>query len=204
MLPHRRDRPTTYRPRPVLPFAVVPVLIAVAILGYLVGHSSGKGGSSEDRAAAGGNVAIGYPRGWRMARIAPGIPQLSVAEVVVIAPKGAAEHAGLMLGMLPAGELAPLPKRFVATLARLPSPEIVNLVETQAYRYSRLALPGYGRALTLSVIPNPGRRPMLLACYAMFGVSLFATLAILPQIWNRLVVHGTGPAGLPARRRGRY
>ncbi|MCO5602118.1 hypothetical protein L7F22_056246 [Adiantum nelumboides] len=35
---------------------------------------------------------------------------------------------------------------------------------------------------------------MLVACYAMFGVSLFATLAILPQIWNKLVVHGTGPA----------
>lgn len=35
---------------------------------------------------------------------------------------------------------------------------------------------------------------LVVACYAMFGVSLFATLAILPQIWNRLVVHGTGPA----------
>ena len=171
MLPHRRDHPTTYRPSPVLPFGVVPVLIAVAILGYLVGHSGGKGGSSEDRATAGGNVALGYPRGWRMARVAPGIPQLSVADVVVIAPRGRAEHAGLMLGMLPAGGLAPLPKRFVATLARLPSPEIVNLVETQAYRYSRLALPGYGRTLTLSVIPNPGRRPTLLACYASPGHS---------------------------------
>jgi hypothetical protein len=171
MLSDRRDRPRPYRPRPVLPYRVVPVLIAVAIFGYLFGHSSGKGGSSEDRAAAGGNVALGYPRGWRMARIAPGIPQLSVADVVVIAPRGAAEHAGLMLGMLPAGELAPLPKSFVATLGRLPSPEIVNLVETQAYRYSRLALPGYGRTLTLSVIPNPGRRPMLLACYASPGYS---------------------------------
>jgi hypothetical protein len=150
---------------------VVPVLVAVAIVGYLVGHSSGKGGSAEDRAASGGNVAIGYPRGWRQATIAPGIPQLSVAHVVVIAPRGAAGHAGLMLGLLPAGELAPLPKRFVATLARLPLPEIVNLVETQAYRYPRLAVPGYGRALTLSVIPNPGRRPMLLACYASPGYS---------------------------------
>lgn len=171
MLSRRRNRPRTYRPRPVLPFGVVPVLIAVAIVGYLVGHSGGKGAASEDRAASGGNVALGYPRGWRQARIAPGIPQLSVAHVVVIAPKGAAEHAGLMLGLLPAGELAPLPKRFVVILARLPIPEIVNLVETQAYRYPRLAVPGYDRALTLSVIPNPGRRPMLLACYASPGYS---------------------------------
>ncbi|GLZ54090.1 TDT family transporter [Actinomycetospora sp. NBRC 106378] len=42
--------------------------------------------------------------------------------------------------------------------------------------------------------PGAGRETMLLACYAMFGVSLFATLAILPQIWNRLVVHGEGAA----------
>ena len=37
-----------------------------------------------------------------------------------------------------------------------------------------------------------GKETMLLACYAMFGISLFATLAILPQIWNRLVLRGTG------------
>jgi len=171
MLPHRRNRSATYRPSPVLPFWVVPVLIAVAILGYLLGHSSGTDGTSENRAAAGGDVALGYPRGWRMARIAPGVPQLSVAHVVVVAPSGAAQHAGLMLGLLPAGELAPLPKRFVATLRRIPSPEIVNLIETQAYRYSRLSVPGYGRALTLSVIPNPGRQPTLLACYASPGYS---------------------------------
>jgi hypothetical protein len=171
MLPLRRNRNATFRPSPVLPFWVVPVLIAIAILGYLVGHSSGTGGSSENRAAAGGDVALGYPRGWRMARVAPGIPQLSVAHVVVVAPSGAAQHAGLMLGLLPAGELAPLPERFVATLGRIPSPEIVNLIETQAYRYSRLDVPGYGRTLTLSVIPNPGRQPTLLACYASPGYS---------------------------------
>jgi C4-dicarboxylate transporter/malic acid transport protein len=38
------------------------------------------------------------------------------------------------------------------------------------------------------------RTTLLLACYAMFGMSLLATLAILPQIWHKLVVHGTGPA----------
>jgi hypothetical protein len=171
MLPHRRNRDATYRLSPVLPFSVVPVLIAVAILGYLLGHSSGTGGTSENRAAVGGEVALGYPRGWRMARTASGIPQLSVAHVVVVAPGGAAEHAGLMLGLLPADELAPLPKRFVATLGRIPSPEIVDLIETQAYRYSRLSVPGYGRALTLSVIPNPGRQPTLLACYASPGYA---------------------------------
>lgn len=50
-------------------------------------------------------------------------------------------------------------------------------------------------ALLVGHLPaGTGRETLLLACYAMFGVSLFATLAILPQIWNKLVVHGTGPA----------
>jgi C4-dicarboxylate transporter/malic acid transport protein len=50
-------------------------------------------------------------------------------------------------------------------------------------------------ALLVAHLPaGTGKETLLLACYAMFGVSLFATLAILPQIWNKLVVHGTGPA----------
>lgn len=147
------------------------MLIAVAILGYVAGHSSGKSGSPENQAQKGAEVALGYPAGWRMAKIAPGIPQLSVANVIVVAPKGNAEKGGLMFGGLPSGELAPLPQRFVATLRRLPAPQIVNLVETQAYKYSQLSVPGYDRRLTLFVIPNPGKRPMLFACYASAGSS---------------------------------
>jgi hypothetical protein len=155
----------------VLPLEVVPVLIAVAILGYVAGHSSGNSASPENQAQKGADVALGYPAGWRMAKIAPGIPQLSVANVIVLAPNGNAEKAGLMFGSLPSGELAPLPKRFVATLRRLPTPQIVNLVETQAYKYSQLSVPGYDKRLTLFVIPNPGRRPKLFACYAVAGSS---------------------------------
>jgi C4-dicarboxylate transporter/malic acid transport protein len=35
---------------------------------------------------------------------------------------------------------------------------------------------------------------MLMACYAMFGISLFATMFIVPQVWQRLIQHKTGPA----------
>lgn len=38
------------------------------------------------------------------------------------------------------------------------------------------------------------RLGMLMACYAMFGISLFATLFIVPQVWRRLVVYKTGAA----------
>jgi hypothetical protein len=156
------------RRKPVLPLEVVPVLLALAILGYVAGHSSGSS-SSERQKENGTDVALGYPPGWRMAETAPGIPQLSIANVIVIAPKGEAKQAGLMLGGLPPGEKAPLPARFVAVLARTPAPEIVNLMQTQAYKYTRVAVPGYPRTLTLFVIPNPGGRPMVFACYASPG-----------------------------------
>jgi tellurite resistance protein TehA-like permease len=38
------------------------------------------------------------------------------------------------------------------------------------------------------------RLDMLVACYAMFGISLFATIIIVPQLWGRLVHHGVGEA----------
>jgi C4-dicarboxylate transporter/malic acid transport protein len=50
-------------------------------------------------------------------------------------------------------------------------------------------------ALLIPHLPTAqARLAMLLACYAMFGISLFATLFIVPQIWQRLVLYKAGPA----------
>jgi C4-dicarboxylate transporter/malic acid transport protein len=38
------------------------------------------------------------------------------------------------------------------------------------------------------------RLTMLLACYAMFGMSLFAALIMITIIWQRLSLHAVGPA----------
>ncbi|WP_020499488.1 TDT family transporter [Sciscionella marina] len=44
-------------------------------------------------------------------------------------------------------------------------------------------------------IADPGlRTTMTLGCYAMFGISLFATLCLIPQIWQKLVHHKTTAA----------
>ena len=40
------------------------------------------------------------------------------------------------------------------------------------------------------------RLALLLACYAMFGISLVASLVVITLIWGQLVRHGTGPARL--------
>jgi C4-dicarboxylate transporter/malic acid transport protein len=52
-------------------------------------------------------------------------------------------------------------------------------------------------ALLVPHLPaGQARLTMLLACYAMFGLSLIASLVIIPQIWQRLVQHSVGPAAL--------
>ncbi|WAL65030.1 TDT family transporter [Amycolatopsis cynarae] len=49
-----------------------------------------------------------------------------------------------------------------------------------------------GAALVPHLPPGQPRLALLLFCYALFGVSLFATLALLPLIWHRLVRLGPG------------
>lgn len=50
-------------------------------------------------------------------------------------------------------------------------------------------------ALLVPHLPaGQARLTMLLACGAMFGISLFATLIIVPQVWQGLVWNKAGPA----------
>jgi C4-dicarboxylate transporter/malic acid transport protein len=53
-----------------------------------------------------------------------------------------------------------------------------------------------GAALVPHLAPGQGRLTLLLGCYAMFGISLFASLVIITQIWGRLVRHKIGPAAM--------
>jgi C4-dicarboxylate transporter/malic acid transport protein len=40
------------------------------------------------------------------------------------------------------------------------------------------------------------RLSLLLACYAMFGISLVASVVVITQLWQRLVRHSIGPAAM--------
>lgn len=53
-----------------------------------------------------------------------------------------------------------------------------------------------GAALIPHVTAGQPRLTLLLACYAMFGISLFASLVIITQIWTRLTHHKIGPAAM--------
>lgn len=55
-----------------------------------------------------------------------------------------------------------------------------------------------GALLIPHLAAGSGRTTLLYACYAMFGLSLVASLVIITMIWSRLVHHGTsGTARVP-------
>ena len=173
-----------------VPLGVIPVLVAVAILGYVAGHSRSQGSSAEElRTASAANVVLDYPSGWRRASGDPRIPGLPIAHAIALAPDGDTAHAALLAGALPRGELSPLPGKFIVSLRTLPETEVVNLQEVQAYRYARLSIPGFDPMLTLFVIPNPHGDPTALACYATPSFSAYmracekivATLTLVGQ-----------------------
>src|SRR5580693_3899146 len=51
-----------------------------------------------------------------------------------------------------------------------------------------------GALLIPHVASAQGLLTLLLACYAMFGISLFASVIIITQVWARLVTHKPGSA----------
>jgi hypothetical protein len=147
--------------------ALIPAFIAVAAIGYVLGHSGARGGSSTPRRIArSAHVLVEYPAGWTPALDGPSIPGLAITQPQRFAPGGHATEAGLLLGALPPNELAPLPSAFVSQLRRLPSAAVIDLPEGQAYRYALQSLSDFRGALTVFVVPNPGGEPTVLACYA--------------------------------------
>jgi C4-dicarboxylate transporter/malic acid transport protein len=55
-----------------------------------------------------------------------------------------------------------------------------------------------GAMLIPHMVPGTGRTTMLYGCYAMFGMSLVASLIIITMIWSRLALYGTsGTARVP-------
>ncbi len=53
-----------------------------------------------------------------------------------------------------------------------------------------------GALLVPHLAPGQPRLTMLLACYAMFGLSLIASVVVITSLWQRLVHHQIGPAAM--------
>jgi hypothetical protein len=173
-----------------LPAVVASVFLAIAIIGYMAGHSRSAAAVKEKLLTASiAGLQLDYPSSWQAAAAAPQIPGLAIAHASVLAPRGDASQAGLITGQLPAGEPSPLPAAFVASMRQLPQTTVVSLLEVRAYRYSGLSIRGFDRSLTVYAIPNPGNSDSnVLACYA--SAALAAEMQTCQQIVATLTLVG--------------
>jgi hypothetical protein len=146
---------------------VGPVLVAVAVLGYLAGHHRPAPAPEEPaRVAYEASIALEYPGTWQRTSASPSIPGLQISNPLLLAPGGDAGRAGLLSGQFAAGGAAPLPAAMVAAMQGLPRTEIVDLQNVQAYAYAGVRLAGFAKALDLYVIPASSGPSTVLACYA--------------------------------------
>lgn len=178
-----------------------PLLVVLAIVGYLAGHrhtsSPPANAASKTRIAYGTSVLLEYPVSWRptAATTAPAIPGLSITGAMLLSPGGNGAQAGLLSGQIPGNGTGPLPSGLLAQLRGAPpKTEVVDLLNAQAYRYSQLSLKGYALQLYMYVIPSPGGKDAALACYA--SKALVAYLRQCERIVAGLTLVGRSPGDL--------
>jgi hypothetical protein len=166
------------RLNPSAPRLVVPVLVVLALLGFLAGHhraqrSSADTAGSEVSVTTASGIQLDYPADWQPAKSALPIPGLPIADPLVLSPAGDSTEAGLISGQILPSQTSPLPVRLLSHLRAPPATQVVNVGFTQAYRYSRLSIPGYAPALILYVLPNTGNGTTAVACYAATADSAY-------------------------------
>jgi hypothetical protein len=152
--------------------AAALILITLAIVGYVAGSgrsTAAPAGSTSEASNAATTLNYAAGSSWRSAAAAPTIPGLTIAQPLILAPGGNGARAGLVVGEMRNSEFGPLPPQFLADLHQPPEAEVVDLANTQAYRYQRLSDAGSPLGLSLYTIPTSPTRAMALACYAAPG-----------------------------------
>jgi hypothetical protein len=174
---------------------VIPVLVAVAILGFLAGHRRPAPAPEEPaHVAYESTITLEYPATWQRTAATSTIPGLAIVNPVLLAPGGDPSRAGLLSGQLTRREATPVPGPMIALMQGVPRTEIVDFAEVQAYRYDGLRIEGYRPTLELYVIPNAVGAPTALACYA--SPSYTAYLAQCEQMVAKLTPTGRASNGL--------
>ncbi|HUB35363.1 MAG TPA: hypothetical protein VL972_00930 [Solirubrobacteraceae bacterium] len=146
---------------------VAPLLLAVAILGYLAGHRHASPPRSPPltREASNGAATLTYPTAWRVLAAAPAqLEGLHLTHALRLSPASAG--AGLLVGQLAGARSEPLPAAFLASLTTTPQADVVSLAGTQAYRYTHLVPARSSRSFVLYVIPDSPTAKTVALCYA--------------------------------------
>lgn len=180
-----------------LPLIAVPLLLAVAVLGYLAGtRHPGRIASSQPpaaklRVASGAGMVLEYPPGWQQQAGGGAIGGLPLAHPLFLAAGGS---AGLEAGLLAAPAPSPLPSGLISRLRGLPHVEVVGLAALQALRYTDVRLSGYSQQLELYAVPGSAGTETVLACHAPAAAG--AEMAQCRQIAATLALAGQSIADI--------
>jgi hypothetical protein len=145
------------RVAPGLIAAVVVGVIALAVVGFLVG-SSGSSDSetpANNSSASAGALTITFPDTWERVESAPPIPGLTFKDPISVAPKGGPAVGALTAGMTSASDPSLLPATFKKQLSGgEPKGEPVSLGDLEALRYTGLKPNNYPQQLTVYAVPT--------------------------------------------------
>jgi hypothetical protein len=143
---------------PALIAAVAIGVIALAVVGYLVGSSgsdSSKDVPAGKSSASAGSLTITFPDTWQKVDSAPPIPGLTFKDPVAVTPKGGPAEGSLQAGTVTGADATLLPATFKKALeSPAPKGDPVKLGDVQAYRYSDLKVKSYPQQLTLYAVPT--------------------------------------------------
>ncbi len=145
------------RVSPGLITALAVGVIALAVVGFLVGSSgsSGTATPANNSSASAGPLTITFPDTWQRVDSAPPIPGLTLKDAIAVAPKGGPAVGSLVAGTTASGDATLLPASFTKTLSSPPSKgEPVKLGKLQALRYTGLKPKSYPQSLTVYAIPT--------------------------------------------------
>ena len=151
----RRARRRTGPARRQLIAVTAAAAIALAAVGYAIGHS----GEDADTAArvSAGPLRIELPADWKRTPTVPRIPGLSLTEASNVAPETDVSTS-LLAGTASGSGATLLPPAFERNLERRPATDdVVKLGDTEAYRYRGLNVRGLGTPLTVFVAPMQTR-----------------------------------------------
>jgi hypothetical protein len=132
------------------------LVVALAVLGFLVGHSgSGDEPSADAQRVAAGPLVVSPPSAWRLANTAFAIPGLRLEDGTALAPGGNPAKGVFAVGTTNAKGATLLSPVLLKRLERAPPrDDPVSLGDVDAYRYADLQVRGFDRRLTMYVVPT--------------------------------------------------
>jgi hypothetical protein len=154
--PPRRRPPARQGASPAVLVGGALLVVALAVIGFLVGHSgSGDEPSADTQRVAAGPLVVGPPSSWRLAGTAFALPGLRLEDKTALAPGGSAANGVFAVGMTNTKGATLLPPALLKRLDKAPPRnDPVGLGDVDAYRYADLQVRGFDRRLTMYVAPT--------------------------------------------------